>query len=227
MRIVVTVIAGLLLSACTTDAARGIAGPDCTVNDPKTPAPFILGSLTTTGNLYDWALDGPGYFQVRDPKSEKVYFTRRGAFKLTAAGTIVTRDDAGLPIEPQVTIPSDGNAFLPAQITPDGVVIAPRRPGDTNKDYVATSPYPSVAPKMIAIGQIHVVVFPDPSALTPGPNGLLRAPDGTCPAFSWPGRLLMYAAPGDPAPPWDATGSLITGTLEVAASVAPSPAPSR
>jgi hypothetical protein len=226
MRIAMTVVAGLIVSACTSSADLGIAGPGCTPTQPTSPVPFIQGSLTATGNVYDWALDGPGYFQVLDRQAGRIYYTRQGAFKLTAEGNVVTRDGE-FPIEPPVTIHKDGNAFQTPQVTPDGFVIVPRLPGNKNSDFVAAKPYPSVPPGMVSGSMLHVAMFADPRALTPGPNGLLQAAAGTCPLITSPGRLAMYAGPSAPPAPWDATGSVVTGKLEAAPSATPSPAPSR
>ncbi len=60
------------------------------------------GSLTSTGNTYDMAIDGPGYFQVTLPSGDTAY-TRAGSFQLSDEGELVTTD--GYLIEPAITIP--------------------------------------------------------------------------------------------------------------------------
>jgi len=43
---------------------------------------FTQGSLQSTGVPTDLALDGPGFFVVKDPASASTYYTRAGAFNL-------------------------------------------------------------------------------------------------------------------------------------------------
>lgn len=60
------------------------------------------GALTQTGNRYDLAIDGMGYFQVRMPDGAIAY-TRAGSFQLSDQGELVTTD--GYPVEPGITVP--------------------------------------------------------------------------------------------------------------------------
>jgi flagellar basal-body rod protein FlgG len=60
------------------------------------------GSLTTTENALDLAIEGAGYFQVQMPDGRTAY-TRAGDFKLSAEGTIVTND--GMAVLPQIQVP--------------------------------------------------------------------------------------------------------------------------
>lgn len=43
---------------------------------------FDGGSFTQTGNAYDMAIDGPGFFQIRD-ENNNLYYTRDGSFKIS------------------------------------------------------------------------------------------------------------------------------------------------
>ena len=65
---------------------------------------FTEGDLTSTGNPLDMAISGDGFFQVQAPDGSTVY-TRDGAFKLSADGTIVTSE--GYSLLPEVTVPED------------------------------------------------------------------------------------------------------------------------
>ena len=47
------------------------------------------GAMTNTGNRYDMAIDGPGYFQIMMPSGELGY-TRAGSFQLSDQGGLVT-----------------------------------------------------------------------------------------------------------------------------------------
>ena len=62
------------------------------------------GTLTQTGNKYDMAIDGRGYFQVQLPTGETAY-TRAGNFAVNQTGQLVTTD--GYSVLPQITIPQN------------------------------------------------------------------------------------------------------------------------
>jgi flagellar basal-body rod protein FlgG len=64
----------------------------------------IQGSLTSTGNKFDLALTGNGWFQVQGADGETLY-TRAGAFNTNANGDLVTAD--GYPVEPAISVPAD------------------------------------------------------------------------------------------------------------------------
>lgn len=76
------------------------------------------GSLTTTNNALDIAIEGAGYFQVQTPAG-RIAYTRAGDFSLSADGTIVTPD--GLPLQPQIQIPDGATSIA---IGSDGTVSA-------------------------------------------------------------------------------------------------------
>ncbi|EQB18182.1 MAG: flgG [Novosphingobium lindaniclasticum] len=60
------------------------------------------GAMTNTGNTYDMAIDGPGYFQITLPSGDLAY-TRAGSFQLSDQGELVTSD--GYLVQPNITIP--------------------------------------------------------------------------------------------------------------------------
>ncbi|WP_447910598.1 flagellar basal-body rod protein FlgG [Brevundimonas bullata] len=62
------------------------------------------GSPTRSGNPYDIAIDGKGYFQITMPSGELAY-TRAGNFAVNGEGQLVTDD--GYAVEPAITIPQD------------------------------------------------------------------------------------------------------------------------
>lgn len=62
------------------------------------------GTLTETGNKYDLALEGRGYFGITLPDGTVAY-TRDGSFKLSPEGQIVTTE--GYPLEPNINVPVD------------------------------------------------------------------------------------------------------------------------
>jgi flagellar basal-body rod protein FlgG len=56
---------------------------------------FTQGQLTQTGNSFDIAIQGDGFFEVQRPDGTLAY-TRDGSFKLSPQGVVVTND--GLPV---------------------------------------------------------------------------------------------------------------------------------
>ncbi len=76
------------------------------------------GTLTNTGNTFDLALSGRGYFQITGPNSENVY-TRDGAFNTNATGQLVTLD--GYTVNPSIIVPPNTTAVTVSQ---SGIVSA-------------------------------------------------------------------------------------------------------
>ncbi len=109
------------------------------------------GSMTTTNNALDMAIEGAGYFQVQMPDGSTGY-TRAGDFTLSADGTIVTPD--GMPLQPQIQIPDGASAI---SIGADGTVSA-----NLEGQAAATN-----------LGQIEIARFTNPSGLQPIGNNLL------------------------------------------------------
>jgi flagellar basal-body rod protein FlgG len=62
------------------------------------------GAPNQTGNRYDIAIQGRGYFQVTLP-SGQIGFTRDGSFQLSEQGELVTAD--GFRVEPAIVIPPE------------------------------------------------------------------------------------------------------------------------
>lgn len=62
------------------------------------------GALQMTGNEFDVAIKGLGYFQILLPNGETGY-TRDGSFQLDQDGQMVTSE--GYPVQPGITIPDD------------------------------------------------------------------------------------------------------------------------
>jgi flagellar basal-body rod protein FlgG len=74
------------------------------------------GSLANTANPLDLAIQGNGFFQVRQASGELAY-TRAGTFHLDREGNVVTLD--GEALEPQITVPPGAQSIT---IAPDGTV---------------------------------------------------------------------------------------------------------
>ena len=101
------------------------------------------GSLQTTGNSLDFALDGDGYFQVSLPGGQLGY-TRAGNFTRSSEGQLVTSQ--GYVVQPPVTIPEGATAIT---VSDDGTVSA----------QIAGQSEPN------QLGQITVASFTNPAAL--------------------------------------------------------------
>ena len=64
----------------------------------------VQGGLTSTGNKFDLALTGNGWFQIEGADGGTLY-TRAGSFNTNATGQLVTVD--GFPVQPAITVPAD------------------------------------------------------------------------------------------------------------------------
>lgn len=76
------------------------------------------GTLNTTGNALDVALDGNGFFQVELPGGQLGY-TRAGNFTMSADGQLVTAQ--GYAVQPAIQIPNGAQSIT---VAPDGTVSA-------------------------------------------------------------------------------------------------------
>ena len=79
---------------------------------------FGQGALNQTGNTYDVAIQGQGFFQVQMPDGTSAY-TRDGSFQVSSTGQLVTA--AGYTVQPGITIPANAQAVT---IDAHGVVAA-------------------------------------------------------------------------------------------------------
>ena len=71
------------------------------------------GTLDTTGNTLDLAIQGQGYFQVLLPTGQTAY-TRAGNFSLSGTGQVQTSD--GYPVQPAITIPQGTDGTVSAMV---------------------------------------------------------------------------------------------------------------
>ena len=126
---------------------------------------FKQGNIVPTGNPMDVSIDGDGFLQLTLPDGSTAY-TRDGALKLSAEGSIVTSD--GYSLEPQITIPADATAI---NISSNGE-IAVLLPGDTD---------------MQAVGQLETARFVNPAGLkSVGRNLFLETPASGNPNIGTP-----------------------------------------
>lgn len=106
---------------------------------------FGQGNLQQTQNNLDLAVKGNGFFQIQLPDGTTGY-TRDGAFKVDANGTVVTNN--GFVLQPGITVPANATALT---ISQDGTVSA-TVPGQ-------------VAPQNL--GQLQLANFINPPGLEP------------------------------------------------------------
>jgi flagellar basal-body rod protein FlgG len=118
---------------------------------------LAAGTLRTTDRPLDLAIDGRGFFAVRELNGDIVY-ARDGAFKINALGQLVNSD--GLIIEPSITIPDD--AFN-LQVNPDGRVLY-NRPGSAAQTEA---------------GQLQLTIFPNEGGLQAIGRNLFRETEGS------------------------------------------------
>jgi len=116
---------------------------------------FLQGNLKETGNTYDIAIQGNGFFQITTPQGE-VGYTRNGAFKLDSDGAMV--DGSGYKLEPEIVIPPE---LIKISIGQDGTV--------TGQDAATGA--------ITTLGQINLVNFINPAGLAPQGNSLYLATD--------------------------------------------------
>src|SRR5690606_20262981 len=64
------------------------------VQDWATMHDLAAGSITETGNPFDVALSGEGFFAVQTPQGER--WTRNGVFEVNSEGTLVNQN--GYPV---------------------------------------------------------------------------------------------------------------------------------
>jgi flagellar basal-body rod protein FlgG len=108
---------------------------------------FGQGAFELTGNNFDVAIEGPGFFQLSDPATGGLLYTRAGNFSVNADGQIVLGSaNTGRVLQPPITIPNDA---LDVSIQRDGVVMA-RQPGQTQATQV---------------GQLQLATFINPEGL--------------------------------------------------------------
>ncbi len=108
------------------------------------------GTLTTTNNPTDLAINGSGYFQVLLPSGQLAY-TRDGSFQPNQNGQLVTAD--GYQVLPAITIPANATSVT---VGLDGTVSI-------------TTPNANTATQ---IGQIQLASFINPQGLQPLGNNL-------------------------------------------------------
>ena len=128
----------------------------------------IQGSLTSTGNKFDLALTGNGWFQIEGADGETLY-TRAGAFNTNANGELVTAD--GYLVQPAITVPVDAVEII---VNKTGQVFA-RIDGQA---------------ELQDLGQLTLATFANEAGLAPLGDNLFKETVASGPA--------NVGVPGDP-----------------------------
>ncbi len=138
------------------------------------------GSIETTENALDVAIDGKGFLPILLPDGSEAY-TRDGSFKVSDQGQLVTA--SGYTLQPGITIPEDVQSIT---IGSDGVV---------------SISLPN-QPNPVAVGNIQLVNFINPTGLQPiGENLFVEsaasgAAQAGTPGLTGLGRLIQGALEG-------------------------------
>ena len=128
----------------------------------------IQGSLVSTGNKFDLALTGTGWFQIEGANGETLY-TRAGAFNTNATGDLVTAD--GYAVQPAITVPADAVEIV---VNKTGQMFA-RIDGQTD---------------LQDLGQLTLATFANEAGLAPLGDNLFQETAASGPA--------NVGVPGDP-----------------------------
>jgi flagellar basal-body rod protein FlgF len=115
------------------------------------------GTLTPTGNQFDLAIDGEGYFVVGTPEGPR--FTRGGQFRLNEIGELTT---------------PDGNPVLDNGGAPLAIPLA--------DGPVAVAADGTISTSVRTIGRLDIVTFDDHQDLEKAGDGLYRTDQAPAPA---------------------------------------------
>jgi len=117
------------------------------------------GTMESTGNSLDMALDGGGFFQVQMPGG-RLGYTRAGNFSRSSEGNLVTSQ--GYQVLPAIQIPANTTQLT---IADDGTVSASVAGGESQQ-----------------VGQIQVANFANPGGLQAGSDNFLYETAASGPA---------------------------------------------
>lgn len=124
------------------------------------------GNLKATGNTFDLAIQGQGFFQITLPTGEAAY-SRDGTFQINGDGEIVTH--IGYTLAPGITVPADATDVT---INASGEVMA-KVEGQIN---------------LVNLGKIQLVLFANAAGLdNTGDNLLVETAASGAPTVGTPG----------------------------------------
>jgi len=114
------------------------------VRTASTQKEFTTGTFKPTGNQLDVAIQGDGFFQLVEPNSGLIHYTRDGAFHMDENGQLVNAE--GYLLDPNITVPAEA---VSVTVGRDGTVTAQL----------------SAQAEPIQIGQIQSVNFVNPGGM--------------------------------------------------------------
>jgi flagellar basal-body rod protein FlgG len=129
----------------------------------STQTDFSQGAFKETNRPLDVAIVGEGFFQVLDPPTGQLIYTRTGSFNLNSNGQMVIGSAlVGRQLEPAIPIPPDATNVT---IGPNGIVSV-LQPGQQN---------------LTQVGQIQLVKFINPEGLLKLGENLYQQTDASGP----------------------------------------------
>ncbi len=145
------------------------------------------GSMQTTGNPLDFAIEGEGFFRVIDPGGDFLY-TRAGNFGINANGQLVLGSaNTGWIVDPAVNIPNNAVDIV---VTGDGQV-----------QFRTTD-----SPTLQTAGQLNISNFINPDGLLKMGDNLFKETDAS--------NTATTAQPGTPGFGVIAQGALESSNVE-------------
>jgi flagellar basal-body rod protein FlgG len=120
------------------------------------------GNMLSTGNSFDLAIQGKGYFQVDMPDGTTGY-TRAGSLQLSPTGTIVTPQ--GFTVQPGINVPNDA---LEVAVNASGEVQV-KLPGQATTT---------------TVGQLQLATFPNEAGLQSMGDNMLTETAASGPAVT-------------------------------------------
>jgi len=117
---------------------------------------FTQGDFQSTGNAFDWAIEGDGFFQIDDGNGGTAY-TRAGNFKINKDGAICNSE--GLLLTPSITVPT---GTVTVTVDKSGKITATDSKGT-----------------MTEIGQLQIATFINPAGLTSIGHNLYNKTDAS------------------------------------------------
>jgi flagellar hook protein FlgE len=129
---------------------------------------FTQGSIQTTNGALDGAIQGDGFFVVRDPSSGATEYTRAGNFQVDANGNLVTATGEKVQGWTQTNGVLDTNGSIADIVIPAGTLRAPTATANTSIDVnldasatvgAASGSFSTPVQVVDSLGNTHVLTF--------------------------------------------------------------------
>jgi flagellar basal body rod protein FlgG len=167
--------------------ALSTPGAQYMVPSATTATNFEEGEIRATGNSMDFAIEGPGFFEVQLSNGSRGY-SRDGEFHINAQGQLVTKQGYAV-LGDGGPLQFDPNSTAPLTVAPTGEISQ----GDQSK------------------GRIHMVEFDNPHSLTSiGEGYFLADRTGVVPATASASSIRQGFLEGSNTSPTAEMASLIT-----------------